>query len=93
MTVPAWPFRIDDLAETAIGLFVVASGKGLKMRIETNHTLVRRNRRLAQYLFFVSIEVLVGSFIYVISQPLGGTLPDPGTLEGTEYLLLPDLVL
>ncbi len=63
------------------------------MRIETNHTLVRRNRRLAQYLFFVSIAVLVGSFIYVNSQALGGTLPDPGTLEGTLYLLLPALVL
>lgn len=63
------------------------------MRIETNHRLVRRNRRLAQYLFFFSIAVLIGSFIYVNSQALGGRLPEPGSLEATLSLLLPALVL
>lgn len=71
----------------------VSFSKGAEMRIETNNSLVRRNRRLAQYLFFISIAVLVGSFIYVNSQALGGELPQPGTLEGTLYLLLPALVL
>lgn len=63
------------------------------MRIETNHQLVRRNRRLAQYLFFFSIAVLVGSFVYVNSQALSGDIPDPGSFEATLYLLLPALVL
>lgn len=63
------------------------------MRIETNHRLVRRNRRLAQYLFFFSIAVLVGSFIYVNSQALGGQLPEPGSAEAALSLLLPALVL
>ena len=63
------------------------------MRIETNHQLVRRNRRLAQYLFFFSIAVLVGSFVYVNSQALGGRMPEPGSPEATLSLLLPALVL
>lgn len=63
------------------------------MRIETNHRLVRRNRRLAQYLFFFSIAVLVGSFVYVNSQALGGEMPQPGSPEASLALLLPALVL
>lgn len=63
------------------------------MRIETNHGLVRRKRRQAQYLFFFSIAVLVGSFVYVNSQALGGQLPQPGSPEAMLSLLLPALVL
>lgn len=33
------------------------------MRIETNVKLVRRNRRLANYLFFFSVAILIGGFL------------------------------
>ncbi len=63
------------------------------MRVETNHRLVQRNRRIAQYLFFFSLAVLIGAFVYVNTQALGGDLPDPGSPEATLSLLLPALVL
>ena len=63
------------------------------MRIETNHRLVQRNRRIAQYLFFFSLAVLIGAFLFVNSQALSGDLPRPGTPEATLSLLLPALVL
>src|SRR5690554_5817915 len=63
------------------------------MRVETNQKLVRRNRRIAQYLFFFSLAVLIGAFIVANAQMFSGSLPDPDTLEGTLALVLPTLVL
>jgi len=58
------------------------------MRVETNRKLVRRNRRIAQYLFFFSLAVLIGGFI-VANQPVVNR-EDPNF---TLALLLPSLVL
>ena len=63
------------------------------MRIETNHKLVRRNRRIAQYLFFFSMGALAAAFIAANAQAFSGSLPDPDTLEGKLALILPTLVL
>lgn len=63
------------------------------MRIETNTRLVTRNRRIAQYLFFFSIAVLVGAFIFTNQQALSSTPPAPDSIEGTLLLLLPAIVL
>jgi hypothetical protein len=38
------------------------------MRIETHHALVKRNRRIAQYLFFVTLGVLILGFILINAQ-------------------------
>ena len=63
------------------------------VRIETNQQLVQRKRRIARYLFFFSLAVLIGAFVFVNSQALGGTQPRPGSTEATLLLLLPALVL
>lgn len=63
------------------------------MRIETNDKLVRRNRRIAQYLFFFSLAVLIGAFIFTNQQALSPNPPGPDTLAGTLLLLLPAIVL
>jgi len=63
------------------------------MRVETNTKLVRRNRRLAQYLFFFSLAVLVGAFIFTNQQVLNPSVPDPNSLESTLLILLPALIL
>lgn len=39
------------------------------MRVETNESLIKRNKRIAQYLFIVSLFILVGGFV-VINFPL-----------------------
>jgi hypothetical protein len=38
------------------------------MRIETNTRLVKRNRRIAHFLFFFSVAVLIGGFIVINTQ-------------------------
>ena len=63
------------------------------MRIETNNKIVRRNRRIAQYLFLFSMSALVAAFIVGNAQAFSGKLPDPDTLEGKLTLFLPALVL
>ncbi len=63
------------------------------MRIEINDKLVRRNKRIAQYLFFFSLAVLIGAFIFTNQQALSPNPPGPETLEGTLLLLLPAIVL
>ena len=63
------------------------------MRIEINDKLVKRYRRIAQYLFFVSLAVLIGAFIFTNQQALSPNPPGPDTLAGTLLLLLPAIVL
>ncbi len=63
------------------------------MRIVTNHKLVRRNKRIAQYLFFFSFIVLIASFILANQQALNSGTLAAGSLEATLLLLLPALVL
>ena len=63
------------------------------MRIETNTRLVTRNRRAAQYLFFFSIAVLIGAFIYTNQQALSQQSLDPNSMEANLLLLLPAIVL
>jgi hypothetical protein len=63
------------------------------MRVEINIGLVKRNRRIAQYLFFFSLAVLVGAFIFTNQQALSPNQPDPNSLESTLLLLLPAIVL
>ena len=63
------------------------------MRIETNHRLVQRKQRIARYLFFFSLAILIGAFVYVNSQAMSGEMPQAGTAEVTLSLLLPALVM
>ncbi|MAS34329.1 MAG: hypothetical protein CL610_10000 [Anaerolineaceae bacterium] len=63
------------------------------MRTETNTKLVTRNRRFAQYLFFFSLAVLIGAFVFTNQQALSATPASPDSLEGTLLLLLPAIVL
>lgn len=58
------------------------------MRVETNWKLVRRNKRIAQYLFFFSLAVLIGGFV-VANQPVANRENPDYTLA----LLLPTLIL
>lgn len=62
------------------------------MRIETNNQLVRRNRRIAHGLFFVSMAVLIGGFIIANSQ-LYAVNSDQDSLTFIVSLILPWLVL
>lgn len=59
------------------------------MRIETNHKLVRRRRNIARYLFFFSLAVLIGAFVFVNSQALDSEPTDSPEVA----LLLSALVL
>jgi hypothetical protein len=61
------------------------------MRIVTNTKLVRRNNRIAQYLFFFSLGILMVGF-FLTNQQLFGITADSRELE-TLILLLPSLVL
>jgi hypothetical protein len=63
------------------------------MRIVTHQKLVRRNRRIAQYLFFFSFGALVAAFIVANQQAFSANPSDPQSLEGTLLLILPTLVL
>lgn len=63
------------------------------MRIETNNKLVQRNRRIAQYLFFFSLAVLVGAFIFTNQQAMNPNAATSESLEGALLLLLPAFVL
>ncbi len=63
------------------------------MRTETNNKLVQRNRRIAQYLFFFSLAVLVGAFIFTNQQAMNPESASPDSLQGTLLLLLPAIVL
>jgi hypothetical protein len=58
------------------------------MRTVTNDKLVLRNRRIAQYLFFLSFGVLIGSFIITTQQGL-----DPANTDPTLSLVIQTLVL
>ncbi len=53
------------------------------MRVETNWKLVRRNRRLANYLFFFSMAVLIGGFIIANTQ-----LTNPNAAQDNVSLVL-----
>jgi hypothetical protein len=35
------------------------------MRVETNDNLVRRNRQIAQYLFFATFAILIGGLFII----------------------------
>lgn len=61
------------------------------MRVETNWKLVRRNRRLANFLFFFSMAVLVGGFFVANSQLMSPTNTD--SLSLMLALILPWVVL
>lgn len=58
------------------------------MRTEVNDKLVKRNRRIAQWLFFVSFGVLIAAFLVTNQQALDPTAP-----TSTLSLLLSSLVL
>ncbi len=59
------------------------------MRIETNHQLVKRNRRTANILFFASMAVLLGGFLVANLQLTAAKDPSSAALS----LFLPWLVL
>lgn len=58
------------------------------MRIEINERLVKRNRRIAQWLFFASFGILIGAFFITNQQALDATAG-----SDTVLLLLSSLVL
>lgn len=62
------------------------------MRVETNWKLVRRNRRLANFLFFFSMAVLVGGFIIANSQLMNPSA-ETDDLSLVVALILPWVVL
>lgn len=59
------------------------------MRIETNEKLVKRNRRIANFLFFFSMAVLIGGFIVANTQ----ITSDPKSPNYTLALFLPWVIL
>lgn len=59
------------------------------MRIETNHQLVKRNRRTANILFFASMAVLLGGFLVANLQLTAAQDPT----SAAAFLLLPWIVL
>jgi hypothetical protein len=61
------------------------------MRVETNTTLVQRNRKIAQYLFFFSLAMLSLGFLGTNARFLFTTLPED-TLLVVE-LVLPAIIL
>ena len=62
------------------------------MRVETNVRLVRRNRRLANYLFFFSMAVLIGGFVIANTQLVNPNAAQDDTSLALA-LLLPWVVL
>lgn len=58
------------------------------MRTEINERLVKRNRRIAQWLFFISFGILIGAFFLTNQQAL-----NPTASADTLMLLLSSLVL
>lgn len=58
------------------------------MRVETNESLVRRNRRIAQYLTLFSFGALIAA-LFINFQPVF----NPETVENVLILLLPSLIL
>jgi len=58
------------------------------MRIETNEKLVRRNRQIAQYLFFVTFAVLIGG-LFIINQQTASTEDTFSFIVIAQALLLP----
>lgn len=58
------------------------------MRTEINERLVKRNRRIAQWLFFISFGILIGAFFITNQQAL-----DAQASANTLLLLLSSLVL
>jgi hypothetical protein len=61
------------------------------MRVETNWNLVRRNRRIANFLFFFSMAVLIGGFIIANTQLANTNSTD--NLSLALALILPWVVL
>lgn len=61
------------------------------MRVETNWKLVRRNRRIANYLFFFSMAVLIGGFVIANTQLMSPDNPDDMSM--VLALILPWVVL
>lgn len=62
------------------------------MRVETNWKLVRRNRRLANYLFFFSMAVLIGGF-FIANTQLANPNAAQDNLSLALALLLPWVIL
>lgn len=60
------------------------------MRIVTNEALVKRNKKTAQYLFFLSLLLLFAGFI-AVNAPLFADVP--ADLESITTLLLPSIIL
>lgn len=58
------------------------------MRTEINERLVKRNRRIAQWLFFASFGILIGAFFVTNQQAM-----NPAASTDTLMLLLSSLVL
>jgi hypothetical protein len=61
------------------------------MRIETNDALVKRNRRIAQYLFFVTLGALILGFVLVNGQAFFGDIDEQTAV--TLSFALPLIVL
>lgn len=60
------------------------------MRVEFNQELVKRKRRNAQYLFFISMGILIASFVIINPQLLTGQTTEPDFFMS---VILPTLVL
>lgn len=60
------------------------------MRVELNQELVNRKRKHAQYLFFISMGILIASFVIINPQLITGQTTEPDFFMA---VILPTLVL
>lgn len=60
------------------------------MRVETNETLIKRSKRIAQYLFITSLFILIGGFV-VINFPF--LMPDASEELAALAFVAPTLIL
>ncbi|MBK8026086.1 MAG: NERD domain-containing protein [Chloroflexi bacterium] len=58
------------------------------MRVETNERLVRRNRQIAQYLFFATFAILIGG-LFIINQQVVSSEGDFAVVALLQALILP----
>lgn len=58
------------------------------MRVETNERLIKRNRQIAQYLFFATFAILIGG-LFVINTQVSATDSDITLIALAQGLLLP----
>ncbi|MDZ4767786.1 MAG: nuclease-related domain-containing protein [Chloroflexota bacterium] len=59
------------------------------MRVETNERLVRRNRQIAQYLFFITFAVLIGGLLVINQGAQGVDESNVVLIAIAQALLLP----